>query len=194
MGTISRTYNGVQGEGADIDALEVDIDAIYTLVNGNLDKDNIAANAIEVSELAASAVTASKIAADSILEAAMDYTSGSNGVEVWRTGPNYVGTDGGRIARVKKTGVDLSTGSPKSVTFIYATDCSDGDPDFSDAPAFSGTPMVTASDDATAADAIFAARVTASTYAQCTIEIQYGYSIATVTIEFMVAGELSVPV
>lgn len=188
MGNYTRAYTPAAGEAADVDLTMAEFDALGNILNGNIETANIKDLNVTTAKLQASAVDSTKLANGAVRETHMDYSSANSGVEVWRTGPTHVGTAGGRIARVRKTGVTFTGDGPDSVTFTFATDCVDGDPAFSAAPVMMGQPIVTASDDPTEADAITHARVTTLDMTQAIIEIGHGYSTADVTIEFCVAG------
>lgn len=189
MGTIARSYDGVPGEAANINALESDINALYTLVNGYLDKDNIAANAIEASQIAADAVVAAKIADANILEAAIQWASASAGVEAWRTGPNYVGANGGRIARISIATTTAVSVTTETFAVTFATACEDGDPAFSATPIAMGMPVFISAgaDDNMPTQTYFTAMASTS----CTVRVVYAASSATgvaATVDFCVAG------
>lgn len=193
MGTISNvpTPGAYDSDTyADGSTVKADIEAIVAEFNGSVDTINIANAAVTSAKLAANSVTTAKIGANAVRDAHMNYSQDDSGALVWRNGPTHVGSSGGRIARVKKPGVDFSAGDPLNVTFTFATDCEDGNPAFTAAPTLLGSPVVTASDNATAADVILGSRVTTLDNTQAIISIDHNGSAATVTIEFGVAGEV----
>ena len=187
MGVPVSTAVYTAGEYAIGSAVEADIDAIITEMNGSIDADNLAAGAVGTSAIANDAVDANKIKDGVVAETHMEYTY-TGGVKMWRCGPNFVGSsEGGRMARVSKSVTWDGTGT-NSVTFTYATDCADGNPAFTDLPTLLGLPVVGSVEDL--ADTILSSHITAASATAITFEFEdcSGISTATVTIQFGVAG------
>lgn len=81
MGLVSKPYTFVNDTTADGTEVNSDFDTLYTLVNGNLDSDNLAAGAVGMTEIADDAVNFNKI----------DWGTGANQVRgtettTWRLG------------------------------------------------------------------------------------------------------------
>ncbi len=190
MGTISNVptpnaYDaGVDAAGPTVKA---DLTTIVTEINGLLDGTNIADNSITGDKLTSDAVTHNEISPNAVREAHVDYSQDNSGVLVWRCGANYVGSNGGRIARVNKS--KTWTGSPEQVVVTFATDCEDGNPGFSEAPTLLGAPVV--SGGAAAVDAITSCYISAITATTVTLECTYGASVAAINIQFGVAGKIT---
>jgi len=185
MGVPVSTAVYTAGEYAIGSAVEADIDAIITEMNGSIDATNLAALAVGTAAIANDAVDKNKIKDGDVAETHMEYTS-TSGVKLWRCGPNFIGSgEGGRVARVSKS-VEWDGTSPDTVTFTYATDCIDGDPGFTAVPSFLGAPLVVSVHAATSQ--ILTHRVTVSTNLLVTFEFTYTSGTDTVTIQFGVAG------
>lgn len=84
MGTVTRSTK--PGGGTDINTgqtivvadVNTDMNTLFTLVNGNLDADNLAASAVDTSELAVGSVTNAKVAAGADIDPAkLDQTAGA---------------------------------------------------------------------------------------------------------------------
>jgi hypothetical protein len=69
MGIVVKPFTFVAGVGNKIRAAEMNsnLDTLYNLVNGNLDAANLAANAVNTSEIADDAVTPAKLLSSDIL-------------------------------------------------------------------------------------------------------------------------------
>jgi len=184
------------GAYADGDTVKDDLTAIVAEVNGSIDTINIADAAITTEKLGASSVTTGKVAANAVREAHVNYKKDDSGVLVWRSGPDYVGANGGRIARIQKTIAFTATENEEPFTINLndaTTDCLDGNPGFSDVsqPIMMGSPIVTSSDEVHAHNAILSARITAIDEGSITIYLAHGNTAANVVIEFCVAGEVA---
>jgi hypothetical protein len=187
MATITWDYEPSPGDVANWTSLKADIDDIVGEINGSLDADNLAANAVESAKIAANAVTSAKIAAANILEAAINWTSAGSGVEAWRTGPNYVGANGGRIARVQKS-ITTAAATEESFTVTFASDCVDGDPAFSAAPTLLGAPSFRkdTDDETLVPDQVWIKTISSTT---CVFRILRADATAqTLVVEFGLAG------
>lgn len=106
---------------------------LYNEFNGNIDNNNIKAGAnIDAAKLLASSIVGSKLADAVISDAKLDYTS----AKVVRAGPNFVGSNGVRLARGAKAFTLVS--GVVTVTITFSSDATDGNPAFSAAPIFTG--------------------------------------------------------
>lgn len=88
MGTVSRTYDFTAGTTAVADEVDTDLNTLYTLVNGNLDDDNLADSAVTTAKINNQAVDSNKLGNDSILEVHVDYNF-TDGPKITKFGPNY---------------------------------------------------------------------------------------------------------
>ncbi len=187
MTVLSHTAH-VADQSADAADVNANDTATRNVVNGGLnDTDNIAAGGVTSTGLAANAVTHTKLAAAAVRDAAMEYTSANSGALVARVGPNYAGASGGRLAMVSKTFARVAGATQAGIVFTFATDCVDGNPNFSAAPTLSGTPVEVLS--GLLVDSVLNVRVTALTAASVTMDIiMSGGAANNVTIQFMVYG------
>lgn len=171
--------------------VEGDVDAIIAEMDGSIDADNLATNAVSTVKILNDAVDANKIKDGDVRETHIDYDEDTSGMLVIRAGPNYVDAgnsrSGRRLAFVSKSVTWDGTGT-NSVTFTYASDCVDGDPAFAAVPNLAGIPVVASVE--ALVDTIYSYEVTASSAAAITFEFTDcgGFSAATVQIEFAVSG------
>lgn len=176
---------GAYAVGSDV---ETDIDAIIAEMDGSIDSDNLATNAVTAIKIAADAVDANKIKDGDVRETHMDYDEDTAGAIVIRGGPDYAdkgnSRSGRRLAFVSKS--VTWDGTPKTVTFTYASDCVDGDPSFAAVPNLAGAPIVASVEDAGAQ--ILTHYVTVSTTELITMVLTYTDDTDTVQIEFAVSG------
>lgn len=166
-----------------------DITVLVSEFNGNIDASNLANDAVTTDKIAGAAVNVGKLASLAVRNANIDFSEAADGVKAWQFGPNFPGSFGGIIARVKKEDAAWTGAGPETIVFTFADDCADGNPGFSGIPTLLGGPILTASSSAHNDDSITTHRVTSISISACTIEIGHvGSSTATVTLEFGVAG------
>jgi hypothetical protein len=186
MGIITITAGAYDpGDNAAGPTVEADLQTIVDEFNGGVETANLADNAVTTDKLATGAVTNPKLGSAAVREANVDYSQDNSGALLWRCGVDYVGADGGRIARVNKS--YTWTGSPEQVVVTFATDCEDGDPAFTAAPTLLGAPVVKG---AAAVDALITCYISAITTTTATLECTYGGSVAAINIQFGVAGPI----
>jgi hypothetical protein len=185
---ITGTYTaGQNAVGTDV---QTDLQDIIDELDQNIDSTNLAANAVTTSAIQNDAVTAAKINDGDVRETHMDYSEATDGAKVVIYGPNMVSSSNGmRIARVSKSVTWGGTGT-NSVTFTYASDCTDGDPSFSATPVLLGLPVVSSVEVVGATIATYFVTASNSSAITFTFTDNAGNSSATVQIEFGVMGPI----
>jgi len=153
MGTLSAPAADYTGGNFAIGPdVEDDLKAIIAEFNGSIEAVNIALNAVGSSEIAANAVGASELATGAVRQVNADYTSTNSGLEVWQSGPTFVGSaNGGRIVRCSHTftsttgaGGGWEAAAAAIGPLNFSDICVDGSPAFANTPKMLGMPVVTA--------------------------------------------------
>jgi len=170
MAHVILAANYAPGTAADGAAVETDLTAIVTELNGGLDSTNLENSAVTTAKINNAAVDSNKLGTAAVRNTHVDYTSANSGALVDRAGPNYAGANGRRRARISKT--FTRSGSDETITVTFATDCVDGNPAFTAAPTLDGMPVLVYNS-TTPGELPTQMWVLAITSTQCTVRCEY---------------------
>lgn len=190
--TLSDSAGYAEGKPAVGPTVRLDLEALQTELDGNIDRNNLKDGEVITAKIAAAAVDSTKLATNSVREDHAFFGETGAGMLVPRLGPSY-NSEGNtnscpRLVMVSKE-VTWDGTTPDTVVFTYANDCVDGNPAFTAVPHLLGAPVVASVE--AVGDVFTAYNVSASTAAAITIIFAHTSSSATVQIEFGVMGAMS---
>jgi len=193
MTLILYPYSDFPDDGVTVASGQQVIDnfnAVKTIVNGQLEDGNFSNDGITANtKIKDGSIDSSCMGAGSIRNSSIVYPSASDGVMVWRLGPNYPGANGGEMIRVEKSITIAAATTEQSFTISWSvSDAVDGAVTFASAPTISGISFL---DTGVAIDNTMQyCKVSARSTTACTIKLKFSTSPTggSVTLMFLAAG------